>query len=227
MNYEKIVYPSTQLYSNLPDFITEQYPSFVEFMQRSLESNERQGFGQDILQNLSRYRDFEYYKAPIIEFGILDDNLTIDEEESLLLTSSYGFPDENGVVYIGEEVILYRRREGNRLFDLTRGASATTNLGTFVKNSTYSYTEADKHFKGDRVVNLSVLFLQSMLDTIHDTFAYGIDSKWIHDQVNHGQLLERFRDFFQAKGTKLGIKALFKFLFAVNCLNHSIITIFQ
>ena len=114
------------------------------------------------------------------------------------------------------EVILYRRKEGNTFYDLTRGASATTDLGTFVKDNTYTFTEATQHIRGDKVRNLSVLFLSSMLDTIHDTFAYGVDSKWIYPEINHGTLLERFRDFFQAKGTKLGIQALFKFIFGEN-----------
>ena len=228
MQYDKIVYPSSQLYATLPEWISEQYPRFVEFASKSLESQERLGFGQSILQNLEKYRDFDFYKQPIVEMNVLDAALTFDNTESLTLTNGFGFPEENGVIYIESddtdncgdlkdgEVILYRYRDGNVLYDLERGASATTDLGTFVKNSTYSYTRPQPHFKGAKVHNLSVLFLSSMLDTIHQTYAVGVDSKWIAEPINHGTLLENFRDFFQAKGTKLGIKALFKFIFAEN-----------
>ena len=228
MQYDKIVFPSSQLYATLPEWITEQYPRFVEFASKSLESQERLGFGQNILQNLEKYRDFDFYKQPIVETNLLDAAITEEEIDELTLVDGFGFPEENGVIYIERddtdncgnlrdgEVILYRRREGNTLFELERGASATVDLGNFVKDATYSYTVAQPHFKGARVHNLSVLFLSSMLDTIHDTYADGVDSKWIAEPINHGTLLERFRDFFQAKGTKLGIKALFKFIFAEN-----------
>ena len=121
MNYDKVVSPSSQLYTTLPDWITEQYPRFTEFMSRALESSERQGFAQDLLQNLVKYRDFDYYKAPITDFNYLDANLIIEEEETLELVDGFGFPEENGVVYIQNplrddcanvragEVILNRR----------------------------------------------------------------------------------------------------------------------
>ena len=228
MKYDQIVYPSTQLYATLPEWISEQYPNFVQFTRRAMEANERLGFGQDMLQNIEKYRDFDFYRQPIVETGTLDVNCPIGEEDSLTLVDGFGFPEKNGVLYFptedtdecGErvvgEVILYRRREGNVFYELQRAASATIDLGTFVKPSKYVYTTEKDHIRGDKVHNLSVLFLSSMLDTIHDTFAVGVDSKWIADPINHGTLLERFRDFFQAKGTKLGIKALFKFLFAEN-----------
>ena len=98
MKYDKIVYPSTQLYSTLPEWITEQYPRFVQFARRSLEANERLGFGQDLLQNLSKYRDFDFYKQHIVETGILDKNLPIGETESLTLVDGFGFPEKNGVI---------------------------------------------------------------------------------------------------------------------------------
>ena len=79
MNYDKIVYPSTQLYATLPEWITEQYPRFVQFARRGLEAQERLGFGQDMLQNIEKYRDFDFYRQPIVEFGVLDANLPIDE----------------------------------------------------------------------------------------------------------------------------------------------------
>ena len=95
MNYDKIVYPSSQLYATLPEWITEQYPRFVEFANRSLESDERMSFSQNILQNLEKYRDFSFYKAPIVEQGVLDDNLVEDDEDSLLLVDSYNVVARN------------------------------------------------------------------------------------------------------------------------------------
>ena len=100
MQYDKIVYPSSQLYATLPEWITEQYPRFVEFASKSLESQERLGFGQSILQNLAKYRDFDFYRQPIVETNFLDAVITEDEIDELTLVDGFGFPEENGVIYI-------------------------------------------------------------------------------------------------------------------------------
>ena len=103
MQYDKIVFPSSQLYATLPEWITEQYPRFVEFARSSLESSERLGFGQNILQNLEKYRDFDFYKQPIVETNFLDEELLEGETEELTLVDGFGFPEENGVIYIATE----------------------------------------------------------------------------------------------------------------------------
>ena len=100
--------------------------------------------------------------------------------------------------------------------DLERGCSGTTILPTFRDSGEYLRTEPADHYAGSVVVNLSVLFLVSILDTIHQTYAHNIDSSRVVPEINRSSLLQNIRDFFKAKGTKLGIKALFKFLFAEN-----------
>ena len=69
------------------------------------ESEERIGFSQDLLQNLQKYRDFTTYENEITQFGVLFANVSIDDDE-LTLEDSFGFPDENGVILIDNEVIL-------------------------------------------------------------------------------------------------------------------------
>ena len=55
-----------------------------------------------------------------------------------------------------------------------------------------------------------------MLDNIHGTFAYNIDSKRISPEINRSSLLQNIRDFFTSKGSKLGIQSLFRMLFGQN-----------
>ena len=149
--------------------------------------------------------------------NFLAENLTIDAGENLTLVDSYGFPDENGVLLIGEEVLLYREKVGNTLTGLLRGASGTTKLETYKSDGIYERTEAAAHDpKGDEVKNLSVMFLVSMLETIHKSFTPEIHSDNIHPEINRSSLLQNIKDFFQAKGTRLGIQALFKMLFGEN-----------
>ncbi|MBI51748.1 MAG: hypothetical protein CL779_00825 [Chloroflexi bacterium] len=238
------VYPSSQVDSTLPNFIVENYANFVAFMEKADESEERLGFGQNLLQGLQRYRNFDTYEHGIVEYGILSSNLGVGEDtgnssletnysqdivtsqgDSILtddsstfftLEDGYGFPETNGVVLIGEEVILYRKKEGNLFTGLTRGASGTTVLQTFTSPGKYVDSPSTPHTSGSVVHNLSVLFLSAMLETITESFTDNLYYKRIAKGVNKSALLQNIRDFYQSKGSKLGIKSLFKMLFAQN-----------
>ena len=108
------LYPSSQVDSTLPNYITDNYRKFVTFMERANQANERLGFAQNLLQNLQKYRTFDTYQDGIITHNELAADLTIDETEELELESTYGFPALNGIILINDEVIYYRNREGNK-----------------------------------------------------------------------------------------------------------------
>ena len=269
---EEIAGPSDLVNEVIPSWVWEKHTyvrdgmvvptgptsRFPEFISRADESEERIGFGQDILQNLQKYRDFDTYKNTLVQYNILavngkvgnndyvpDDNrqniltvspqgdaleianggqveekmisLSADEDEVIELMDGTGFPDRNGVILIDDEVILYRYRKGNFLYDLQRGASGTTVLPTFRTNGTYlSETTPAEHYAGSVVVNLSNLFLLAMLETIHRSYTPNIESDRICPKINRSSLLQNIKDFFASKGSKLGIKALFKMLFCEN-----------
>ena len=215
MNTKLRISPSDQVQANLPDFITETYREFVKFMTTADESEERLGFSQDLLQNLQYYRDFDTYKERIVEFGVLAHNISADAEE-LTLESGYGFPDKDGILYIDDEIILYREKEGNVFSGLQRGSSGTVILPTFTAKGTYLNTVPSKHSIGAPVQNLSVLFLVSFLETIYKSYARDINYERVSPLIDSSTFLQNIRDFFQSKGSKLGIKALFKLLFAEN-----------
>ena len=227
MTNEKIVSPSSQVITTLPNYIVEQYERFVEFMTLAAESEERLGFSQDLLQKLHIYRDFDTYAKPIVESTTLyqeineksesgdeivtpvyltdeneaidtgrtsvERNVTLERQDSrnftknlvvdfregdLVLEDGTGFPEQNGILLIDDEVILYRYRKGNICYDLQRGASATTALGDFLNPSEFRKTEPAKHYKGAKVYNISCLFMAAILHTIHLTFFQSVDRKW-------------------------------------------------
>ena len=215
MKSNQIVTPSSQVDSTLPRYVYENYSKFVNFMSASAESEERIGFGQDILQNLQKYRNFDTYKNQIVQFENLKDNISATDDE-LTLESGYGFPDKNGVLLIDDEVILYQSKEGNVFSGLERGASGTKVLPTFRTRGTYVVTTPALHKSNAKVTNLSVLFLVAMLDNIHQSFTPAIDSVRIAPEINRSTLLQNIKDFFASKGSKLGVQALFRMLFAEN-----------
>ena len=265
MTNEKIVTPSSQVISTLPNYIVEQYERFVEFMTAAAESEERLGFSQDLLQKLHVYRNFDTYAKPVVEYTYLfqeinektessegvyeptyltdeneaidtgrtsyDRNLTLQRQDErdftkdikvdfiegqLVLENSDGFPEENGILLIDDEIILYRYRKGNVCHDLTRGASATIAIGNFLNPSVFRQSEPAKHFTGVKVYNISCLFMAAIIHTIHQTYFPSVDSKMVAAPIDRSSVLKHIRHFFQSKGTKLGIKALFKILFAEN-----------
>lgn len=220
MMKEIIVTPSSQVDSSLPHYIYENYSDFVKFMTKSAESEERIGFGQDILQNLQKYRNFDTYKNEIVQFGTLKDTISASDDE-LTLADGYGFPENNGVMLIGDEIVLYQTKEGNTFYGLERGAPGTKVLPTFRSTGEYVKTVAAEHAVGSKVTNLSVLFLVAMLDTIHKSFTPNIESVRISPEINRSSLLQNIKDFFGSKGSKLGIQALFKMLFAENDVDVS------
>ena len=273
---EEIAGPSDLVNEVIPSWIWERFTlvrdgrvvptgptsRFPNFMAKSNESEERLGFGQDILQNLQKYRDFDTYKNTLVQYNFLAINgsvgegslffapldseepqnilavmpqgdarailvgmqiekklsaLSADNDEVLELMDGTGFPERNGVIMIDDEVILYRYRRGNFLYELQRGASGTTVLPTFRTNGTYlSNTTPATHYAGSVVVNLSNLFLIAMLETIHKSYTPNIESDRVCPEVNRSSLLQNIKDFFASKGSKLGIKALFKMLFCEN-----------
>ena len=92
MTLRKIVNPSDQTQAFLPQFIGENYQTFVNFMAKAAEAQERQGFGQDLLQNLQRYRDFDTYSKGVVETGVLAAGISLDEEDEILWKTVLGFP---------------------------------------------------------------------------------------------------------------------------------------
>ena len=121
MTVNTIVTPSSQVESLLPGYINETYTEFVNFMTKADESEERVGFSQNLLQDLNRYRDFNTYRNKIVQKGVLAKNISATDTE-LELEDGYGFPEEDGVLYIDDEIILYRLKTGNVFSELERGA---------------------------------------------------------------------------------------------------------
>ena len=210
---EEKVKVSSQVDTFLPGWIQENYDTFVEFMSTCAESQERIGFSSDLLQNLVNYRDFDTYISGIVENSFLKFEIGADDDE-LTLANSFGFPEENGIILIDDEVILYQKKEGDTLTGLLRGSSGTTKLPSYTQPGEYLNSVPAKHDAEVRVENLSSLFLSAILKTIHESFTDGISSESVTEEVNRSNLLQQVKGFFQSKGTSLGIKALFKMLFA-------------
>lgn len=249
MQNNQVIYPSSLVNSTLPRYVVENYSTFVKFMTSAIQSNESIGFGKHILQNLQKYQSFQEYRNKIVEFGFLSVNLNVasgnitenvkfDEEGNVIddidddisnlengdigivrLTDYNGFPDENGILLIDDEIIYYKEKLKNTsgtvvgLSGLKRGASANTILPTFTSDGKFVDSVPATHRAGAKVYNLSVLFMIAMLNNIHESYTPTIGADRIFKDINHSLLLSNIVDFFRSKGNKLGIQSLFKMIF--------------
>lgn len=212
------VFPSSKVDNFLPNFIVDQYPKFVQFIERAKESDERMGFSQDILQNLISYKNLDVYSKGIVSTGFLNVELGVDDDFIELIDVS-GFPLENGIVFIDDEIILYRNIEGNRLTGLQRGSSGTVELATLTNPAKYVNTAVQVHTAGSAVKNLSALFFVGILTNIHNTYTDGLDVDRIFKEINKKTIVSNIKEFFRSKGTKLGIISLFKILYGNSDVN--------
>ena len=84
-------------------------------------------------------------------------------QKELTLVDGFGFPEENGVLLIGDEVILYRSKIGNTFYDLERGYQVPLSSHLPFFQHLRPDLPRPKHTTGVQVTNISVLFLVAML----------------------------------------------------------------
>ena len=89
---------------------------------------------------------------------------------------------------LGNEIIYYRQKIGNTFYELQRGASGTVILSTFSSSGTFLTTSPEVHVLGSEVINVSVLFLVSMLETIYETYATDIVPNRVSPEINNATL---------------------------------------
>ena len=90
----------------LPEYILDQSPKTVEFFQQYYRSQEYQGGPIDLVDNLDQYLSLDQLTPQVI-VGVT--SLTSDASSSdstISVKSTRGFPNEYGLLKIGDEIIL-------------------------------------------------------------------------------------------------------------------------
>ena len=167
---------SSVVSSQIPLFARESYPIFEELLEAYFDYLESPGQPGDILTNIETYTklDFVYnwinYVTLTEELSIFDNEVSVDTTE--------GFPEENGLLKIGDEIIFYRTKTSTTFEDCTRGFSGVTNY-IDPENSdhlVFEESSASEHGIGSDVVNLNSLLLDEFLQKIKLQFAPGFEN---------------------------------------------------
>ena len=200
---------SSLIESQLPGFIQYEYENFSKFVEKYYEHVESVGQPLDIISNLDKYRDIDYYENYLLQQqSSLVSSITADAA-TLTLEDGSSFPEENGYIQIGQEILFYQTRNGNVLEEVSRGVSGNTTIGDLYTKSSFVTTAAAPHYQGDVVRNISNLFLYALVKEFEKTYLAEFPEAYLKEDVDKRSLIKNITSFYKAKGTDRSIKFLF------------------
>ena len=160
-------------------------------------------------------------KGDVLEFTIQTPSSTflssdVDFVDSTInVSSTYGFPESNGIIKIDSEIILYKNKTTTSFVDCTRGFSGITSYRSDNNPDqlVFSTSGISTHSNNTKVENLSSLFLKEFLIKVKRQLIPGFENREFADGVNEKTFIKQAKDFYSSKGTDDSYKVLFKALF--------------
>ena len=205
---------STLIETQLPEFITTEYELFSKFLQKYYEAQEVQGGPLDVISNLQKYADIDYYEKNLLKQNdILVSNIS-DTDTTIVLQDATSFPAQNGYVKIDDEIIFYDTRTDTTLEGCVRGVSGNTSLGDLYEGSTFVSTSAAAHSGGKKVHNISNLFLYAFVKNFESQYLGSFPQKYLKGEVDKRTLIKNIQKFYKSKGTTASIKFIFNTIVA-------------
>ena len=200
---------STLIESQLPEFISTEYELFGKFVEKYYEAQEVQGGPLDIISNLQKYLDVDYYEKSLLKQNTNLSSSITSSANTITLDDASGFPEKNGYIQIQDEIIFYEERTGNTLSNCFRGVSGNVALGDLYEKSVFTGTTAAAHSSGDLVLNVSNLFLYAIVRNFESQYLGSFPEKYLRGEVDKRTLIKNIQKFYKAKGTDSSIKFIF------------------
>jgi len=205
---------STLIESQLPEFISTEYELFGKFVEKYYESQEVQGGPLDVINNIQKYLDIDYYEQSLLKQNSILSSSISETATSIVLEDGTGFPEKNGYVQIADEIIFYGERNNNTLLNCSRGVSGNVSLGDLYEKSNFVGTSAVSHAAGDVVLNISNLFLYAIVRNFEAQYLGSFPEKYLRGEVDKRTLIKNIQKFYKAKGTDSSIKFIFNTIVA-------------
>ena len=200
---------STLIESQLPEFISTEYELFAKFVQKYYEGQEAQGGPLDVLSNLQKYADIDFYEKNLLKQNDSLVNTISATDTTITLSDASSFPKKNGYVRIGNEIIFYASRTDTDLLECSRGVSGNTTLGDLYSASNFESTESAQHVAGEKVYNVSNLFLYALVKNFENQYLGSFPEKYLTGEVDKRTLIKNIQKFYKTKGTSSSIKFIF------------------
>ncbi len=204
---------SSLIESQIPQFIVGDYEMFVKFLEAYYEHQELSGGVLDIVSNLTKYRDINFYSKNILKQSSKTTTVTGISDVTISVDSTEGFPEE-GLAKVGEEIFFYTGKTDTSFTGISRGVSGNTSLGDLYKTSKFVSTTAATHASGSEVQNISNLFLYALIQSFESEYLAGVPEKYLRGEIDKRTLIKNISSFYKAKGTKRSIQFIFNSLIA-------------
>lgn len=199
--------------NQLPAFVRDEYPLFVEFLTEYYRAIEAKGNPVDIIRNIDSYVKLDNLVNIPKTTNITADVLSYDD--TISVESTLGFPDTYGLIQIESEVILYRSKTDTSFLQCSRGFSGTTGYtnGELVFSQTLANSYTYNLDFPIPVINLNQILLEEFLLKLKKKIFPGFENKELYSDINQKLLISRSKDFYSSKGTISSFEILFKALY--------------
>lgn len=206
---------STLVEQQLPQFISDDYPMYVEFVKKYYEQLECNGQPLDIINNLSKYLDLDTYDKELFKSYTYTSSVVLDTDTTINVLDTVGFPETNGYILIDDEAIFYRSKTNTSFLECYRNVGGTTRLGDLYSKSdikTVEYKDLGvgvAHAANTTVRNISNLFLYAFVKNFESQYLNSFPEESLKPEVDKKILLKNIKQFYKAKGTDQSIQFIF------------------
>ena len=203
--------------NQLPNFIRDESDKTVDFLKQYYISQEYQGGPVDIVDNLENYLNVNNLVPEVIVDSSTTVGLTTIGAETINVTSTKGFPNEYGLLKIGNEIITYTGITTNSFIGCERGFSGITSYHSEMSEEdlVFSSSSASEHENLSTVQNLSSLFLKEFYKKFKKTFLPGLEETDFQPKLDVGTFISEARSLYETKGTEESFRILFNILYGI------------
>ena len=221
-NFERRVQLNKIIESQLPEFLVADFPKAVDFFKQYYISQEKQGGNIDLVDNLDRYIRVDNLVPEVVVGKTTLSSGISATDTTITVPNTKGFPDDYGLLKIGDEIITYTGKTDTTFTGCVRGFNGITGYDNGVANIVntvnlqtviFSETTATAHVTGAEITNLSALFLQEFYKKLKKTFTPGLEEYDFVSDLDVGNFIKHARNLYQSKGIEESIRILFKVLY--------------
>lgn len=218
MSNTRIVNISAVLSTQIPSFLSNDSPLFLEFLNQYYISQSHTTGTLDIATNLEKFKNLDTYTGDV--FYTLESNCFLVEylnsySDTIIVNSTSGFPSKYGLLKIDDEIITYTGKTETEFLGCARGFSGIQEITDTPNTSglVFNATEANEHSPKSIVSNLNLIFYKKLFEKFKSQYLPDFEARNFYSNTNLELILSRARDFYLTKGTDVSYQILFEILY--------------
>jgi hypothetical protein len=194
----------------VPNFVSELYPEFIQFLSDYYKSVEFPGGPVDILNNIEQYvnlkniTELTFYIESSSEVDYLDSEIQVN--------STDGFPNSQGLIKIDSEIISYESKTSTSFVGCKRGFSGISSYKSVDEAPDFVTTLPSPHSTGSIVYNLHALLLFELYKKFKRQYAPGFEDVDFYSEINEKEIVAKLKDFYSSKGADPSFDVLFRLI---------------